>query len=147
MSSHPSLCSCKHSHLSWYPLQSKWLQCVREELSTIRHESTSSLAPVCVFVCVCVSEQLFHLYDLLTRPLHMLLCTPTPWCYISHCISCLFQTACVVRPEWNDDMTMSYRCRYVVMLCLYSQLALNELWLKWWYNILCHDLFYPLYWA
>ena len=137
----PSLSGCKHIHLPWYPQRPTWLQCVRAESSTI----PTIIACLCVCVCARVWEWVSFpcltstacclLASSLTQPLDVLLCTPTPWCYISHCcICCLVWTACVVRPEWNEDMTVSYRCRHVVILCLYSQLALNELWLKWWYR-------------
>lgn len=54
--------------------------------------------------------------------------------YLSSYMLSSLDCVCVVRPEWNDDMTTSCRCRHVVILCLYSQLALNDLWLKWWYT-------------
>lgn len=44
--------------------------------------------------------------------LDMLLCTPKPWCYISSGSKCL-------------QITLSYRCRHMVLLCLYFQLAPN----------------------
>lgn len=112
---------------------------------------TTSLLPLLASVCVRVwvsflcltSTACCLLASSLTHPLDVLLCTPTPWCYISHRICCLVWIACVIRPECNDDMTMSYRCRHVVILCLYSQLALNELWLKWWYRIPRCDFLHP----
>lgn len=144
-----SLSGCEHSHAPWCPLAPTWLQSARARVEHYTHRESASSFSFSVCMCECESDfSLSDLYSLLpaiasslTQPPDVLLCTPTPWCYISR----LVWTACVVRPEWNDDMTVSYRCRHVVILCLYSQLAPNELWLKWWYRISCRDLLYPLY--
>lgn len=87
----------------------------------------------CVHMCECVRMRrscpnLSRLLALMY--LDMLLCTPTPWCYISSGSKCL-------------QITLSYRCRHSVFLCSYFQLALNELWLKcwgerWWRDSFCH---------
>ena len=111
------------------------------ESSTNTHRESASSFSFSVCMCECESDfSLSDLYSLLpaiasslTQPPDVLLCTPTPWCYISRLVWTV--CVCVVRPEWNDDMTVSYRCRHVVKLCLYSQLAPNELRLKWWYRI------------
>lgn len=107
--------------------------CARAERSNTHHVSAPILAPVRArmndsSMCACVLSSLSSLLpdsiNSNSAPPDVLLCSPTPWCYISHVV----WSVCGVRPAVS--VAVSYSRRHVVTLCLYSQLALKDLWLN-----------------
>lgn len=107
--------------------------CARAERSTTHHVSAPILAPVRArmndsSMCACVLSSLSSLLpdsvNSNSTPPDVLLCSPTPWCYISHVV--LDRVRC----QASVSVAVSYSRRHVVTLCLYSQLALKDLWLN-----------------
>lgn len=79
--------------------------CARAERSNTHHVSAPILAPVRArmndsSMCACVLSSLSSLLpdsiNSNSAPPDVLLCSPTPWCYISHVV----WSVCGVRPAW-----------------------------------------------
>lgn len=127
-----SLSGCEHSHAPWCPLAPTWLQSARARVEHYTHRESASSFSFSVCMCECESDfSLSDLYSLLpaiasslTQPPDVLLCTPTPWCYISR----LVWTACVLS---DRSEMMIWQCHTAADMlwycaCILSLLRMNS---------------------